>query len=120
MKLPDRPLDLNTLLNAKLVVLLFEDDPILSPIVKALQKKREMINANLSYFNNFDRELHESDTLLYMDGNLIIPFTLKNAMLKTLHETHHGQFGMEYLAQYIWWPILTDRSIFTASNAQNV
>ena len=39
-----------------------------------------------------------------MDGKLVIPFTLRNAMMKTLHETYPGHFGMKYLAQYIWWP----------------
>ena len=37
-----------------------------------------------------------------MDGKLVIPFTLRNAMMETLHETHPGQLGMKYLAQYIW------------------
>ena len=102
LKLPDRPLDLNIHFNAKLVALLTEEDPMLNPLVKVLQKKVEKINANSPYFNYITRDLHESDGLLYMDGKLVIPFTLRNAMMKTLHETHPGQFGMKYLAQYIW------------------
>ena len=39
-----------------------------------------------------------------MDGKLVIPFTLRNAVLKTLHEFHPEQFGMKFRAQYIWWP----------------
>ena len=46
LKLPERPLDLNTLFNAKLFILLTEDDEMLNPIVKALQEKLENINAN--------------------------------------------------------------------------
>ena len=99
LKLPDRPMDFNILFNAKLVALLTEDDPMLSPIVKALQNKGEKINANSPYFKHFTRDLHEFDGLLYMNGKLVIPFTLRNAMMKTLHETHPGQFGMKYLAQ---------------------
>ena len=53
LKLPDRPLDLNILFNAKLVNLLTEDDPMLSPIVKALQNKVEKINADSPYFKHF-------------------------------------------------------------------
>ena len=45
LKLPDRHLDLNTLYSATLVALLREDDPILCPIVKALQNKEETIKA---------------------------------------------------------------------------
>ena len=81
--------------NVKLVALLTEDDPMLNPIVKALQNKVEKINANSPYFNYFTRDLHESDGLLYMDCKLVIPFTLRNAMMKTLHEIHPGQFGMK-------------------------
>ena len=116
MKLPDRPLDLNILFNAKLVALLTEDDPMLSPIVKALQNKVEKINANSPYFKHFTRDLHESDGLLYMDGKLVIPFTLRNAMMKNLHETHPGQFGMKYLAQYIWWPHINRQIYFHGKN----
>ena len=116
LKLPDRPLDLNILFNAKLVALLTEDDPMLNPIVKALQNKVEKINANSPYFKHFTRDLHESDGLLYMDGKLVIPFTLRSAMMKTLHETHPGQFGMKYLAQYIWWPHINRQIYFHGIN----
>ena len=37
LKLPERSLDINTLFNAKLVALLTEEDPMLSPIVKAFK-----------------------------------------------------------------------------------
>ena len=101
LKLPERPFDLNTLFTVKLVAILTEDDPMLSPIVEALQNKGETINANSPYFKHFTRDLHKFDGLLYMDGKLVIPFTLRNAMMKILHETHPGQFGMTYLVQYI-------------------
>ena len=93
MKLPERPMDLNTVFNAKLVALVTEDDPMLSPIVKALQNKVETINVSSLYFKHFTRDLHESDGFLCMDGKLVIPFNLRNATMKTLHETHPGQFG---------------------------
>ena len=101
MRLPERPLDLNTLFVANLVALLTEGDPMWSPILKALQNKLETINANSPYFKHFTRDLHESDGLLYMDGKLVIHFTLRNTLMKTLHETQPGQCGTRYLAQYI-------------------
>ena len=116
LKLPDRPLDLNILFNANLVILLTEDDPMLNPIVKALQNKVEKINTNSPYFKHFTRDLHESDGLLYMDVKLVIPFTLRNATMKTLHETHPGQFGMKCLAQYIWWPHFNRQIYFHGIN----
>ena len=116
LKLPERPLDLNTLFIAKLFALLTEDDEMLNPIVKALQKKVENINAYSRYLHQFSKGLHESDGLLYMDGKLVIPFTLRHAVLKTLHESHPGQFGMKYLAQYIWWPHINRQNYFRGIN----
>ena len=116
LKLPDRPLDLNIPFNAKLVALLTEDDPMLNPMVEALQNKVEKINANSPNLKHFTRDLHESDGLLYMDGKLVIPFTLRNAMMKNLHETHPDQFGMKYLAQYIWWPHINRQVYFHGIN----
>ena len=51
-----------------------------------------------------------------MDGKLVIPFTLRHAVLKTLHESHPGQFGMKYLAQYIWWPHINRQIYFHGIN----
>ena len=89
---------------------------MLSPVVRALQNKVERINANSHYLIQFSKDFHESDGLLYMDGRLVIPFTLRNAVLKTLHESHPGQFGMKYLAQYIWWPHINRQIYFHGIN----
>ena len=48
-----------------------------------------------------------------MDGKLVIPFNLGNVKMKTLHETHPGQFGMKFLAQYIWSPHNNRQLFFT-------
>ena len=116
LKLPERPLDLNTLFNAKLVALLTEDDEMLNPIMKALQNKVKSINANSCYLYQFLKDLHKSEGLLYMDGKLVIHFTIRNAVLKILHESHPGQFGMKYLAQYIWWPHINRQIYFHGIN----
>ena len=89
---------------------------MLNPTVKALQNKVKSINANSRYLYQFSKDLHESDGLLYMDGKLVIPFTLRNAVLKTLHESHPGQFGMKYLAQFIWWPHINRQIYFHGIN----
>ena len=65
---------------------------MLSPIVKTLRNKVESINSNSQNFHHFVCDSHESDGLLYFDGKLVIHFTLKNAMIKTLHEAHPDQF----------------------------
>ena len=75
LKLPEHPLDLNTLVISKLIALLTEEDPMLNLIVKALQNKVDKVNANSHYLNQFIEELHESDGLFYMHGrdNLKLP-----------------------------------------------
>ena len=85
LKLPERPLDFNTLFNAKLVALLTEEDPTLSPIEKTLQSKIDKTNANSHYFHLFTRDLHGYDGLLNMDGKLVILLPLKNMFMTTLY-----------------------------------
>ena len=51
-----------------------------------------------------------------MDGKFVILFTLRNAVLKTLHESDPGQFGMKYPAQYIWWPHINRQIYFHGIN----
>ena len=41
---------------------------------------------------------------------------MRNAMMKTLLEAHPGQFGMKYLAQYIWWPHINRQIYFHGIN----
>ena len=35
---------------------------------------------------------------------LVVPATIRGTFSAMLHETHPGQFGMKFLAEYIWWP----------------
>ena len=91
---------------------------MLSSIVKALQDKLDKINAKSHYLNQFIRDLHESDGLLYMDGKLVILFTLRNAVMNALHEAYPGQLGMKYLTQYIWWPHINRQIYFHGKNVQ--
>ena len=90
---------------------------MLSPIVEALQNKVDLIIANSHYVKQFFKEIHEFDGLLNMDGKLVIPFTLRNAVMKILLEAHPGQFGMhKYLAQYIWWAHINHQVYFYGIN----
>ena len=98
--MPERSLVLNTFSNAKLLALLSKDDPILRPIVKAFRKNKvEMISSDSPYFHLFVSDLHESDGLLYIDGELVVPFTLKNVIVKNIHEDYPDQFAIKYVAE---------------------
>ena len=50
-------------------------------------------------------DLHESDGLQYMDSKLKIPFTHRNAMMKTLHKEQRGQIAMKYIVNISGGPI---------------
>ena len=92
LKLTERPLELNTLFKAKLVALLTTEDSMLSPINKVLQNKVDKTNANSHYLNQFIKDLRESGKLLYIDEKLVIPFTLGNAVMKTLPQLSQKLF----------------------------
>ena len=108
------------LFNAKTVALLTEEDPMLIPIVKTLQNKVDKTSANSHYLNQIIKNLHESGGLLSTDGKLVTPFTLRKAVMKTLHDAHPGPFGIKYLAQYIWWPHINRQIYFHGIAASNV
>ena len=69
---------------------------MLSLIAKAFQNKLDTINSSSPDFNNFVLNFYESDELLYMDGKPVIPFTVGNAMRRTINEAHHDHFGLKY------------------------
>ncbi|CAH1993441.1 unnamed protein product [Acanthoscelides obtectus] len=53
-------------------------------------------------------------------GRVIIPFQLREVILKELHATHLGIVKMKYLARsYFWWPSLND-DIESVSNQCNI
>ena len=110
------PSDLNTLFNTTLVALIREEDPMLSLFVKAFRVRVDKVNENFRYLNQFIRVLHETDGLRHMDGKLIIPFTSRNVVIKTLHEAHPGQFGTNYLAQNRSWPHIYRQTYFYGIN----
>ena len=39
-----------------------------------------------------------------MDKKLVIPTAARGAISSILHESHPGQIGLKFLAEYIWWP----------------
>ena len=66
--------------------------------------------------SNILPEIYTNPTDCYTYGKRVIPFTLKNAMMKILHESHSGQFGMKYRAQYVWWPHINRQIYFHGIN----
>ena len=49
-----------------------------------------------------------------------MPATIKGTFSAMLHETHPDQFGMTFLAEYIWWPhIYIYREIYNLGTSCN-
>ncbi|CAH1999568.1 unnamed protein product [Acanthoscelides obtectus] len=64
---------------------------------------------NLGRFNNRKNEINVEDDVLLWGHRVIIPFQLREVILKELHATHLGIVKMKYLARsYFWWPSLND------------
>ena len=57
-----------------------------------------------SYIKNFEKDLYTSDELLFLDNKFVVPEADRGVFSSMLHESHPGQFGLKFLAEYIWWP----------------
>ena len=44
------------------------------------------------------------DDLLFFDNQIVIPAAARGAFSSMLHESHPGQFGMKFLAEFMCWP----------------
>ena len=55
-----------------------------------------------SYMKKFEKNLHTRDELILLDNKLVVPEVAWGAFSCMLHESHPGQFGMTFLAEYIW------------------
>ena len=52
---------------------------------------------------NYEKDLHTRDDLFFFDTKLVISARSQSAFSSMLHESHPGQFGMKFLAEFIWW-----------------
>ena len=58
---------------------------------------------NEDYMKNYEKDLHSRDDLLFLDNKIVKPATARGAFSSILHESHPSQFGMRFLAEFIWW-----------------
>ena len=79
------------------------DDKVLWDLITTLKNGRPM-GMHGSYIQNFEIILHTSDKLLFLDKKLMVQAAIRGAFNSMLHESHPRQFGMKFLAEYIWWP----------------
>ena len=80
-----------------------KDDKILWKLITTLKIGRSLGNHG-SCMKNYEKDLHTRDDLLFMDNKIVVPAAAQGAFKSMLHESHQGQFGMKFLAEYILWP----------------
>ena len=70
-----------------MIAWLTEEDSILYPMVRDFEKNRDIkITKSGSYFNQFYKDLHTENGLFYLDNKWCLPFVLRTAAMKLLHE----------------------------------
>ena len=83
-----------------------QKDRQMAPIIKLIRDKDwETLKKVSPYFYSLKRDLAitPSGCVLY-DNRLMIPASLKQLVINSLHQTHPGQAGMLHLADLVWFP----------------
>ena len=83
-------------------------------------KTRRPLKIHGFYKKNYEKDLHTRDDLLSFDNKIVKPAAARGAFSSMLHESHPGQFGMKFLAEFIWWPHILGENITTANIANNL
>ena len=87
----------------KLLQLMTRENKVIWYLIETIETKRPM-GIHGTYMKNVSKDLHVKDDLLFLDNKLVVPATIRGTFSAMLHEIHPGQFGMKFLAEYIWWP----------------
>ena len=58
------------------------------------------------YLHSYWRNLHVRSECVCVDERVAIPQSIQDAVLESLHLTHHDSWGMITLAQYAYWPYM--------------
>ena len=81
-------------------------DPVLSLVYRYVQNGWPfVVDASLVPYKNKQNELTIYQGCLLWGVRVVVPSSLRNAVLVDLHETHPGMTRMKGLSRsYVWWP----------------
>jgi len=80
-----------------------QSDPIISNVIKTVQSNRW--NKNLQPYHQFRHDLSTYNGILLKGHQLVIPETLRNRILNTVHQQHLGTVKTKaLLREKVWWP----------------
>ena len=120
LKLPKTSFEINWLFNTKIVAPPTEKDIFLKPLIRVLKGKRDLHTTNFgTYFNQYYKDFHTSNGLLFMDNKLVVSFRDSGAVIKNTPQNIPEQFGMKYLFEYVWWPHINRLIWYHGTNCSN-
>ena len=99
--------NLNQLFTKSFLAVLTSKDAVLKEIRDCVIQDDEARCKEVSpYVHSFWRDLHVKSGCLCVDQRVVIPNSIKEAVLESIHMTHPGSWGMISLSQYAWWPYM--------------
>ena len=104
--MPQYRKNLNQVFGEEFVAEATAKDRQMAPIIKLIKDKDwDTLKRVSPYFYSLKRDLSitPSGCVLY-DNRLMIPSSLKQLVINSLHQTHPGQAGMLRLADLVWFP----------------
>ena len=105
LSLPSSPIIPENHCSKKLLQLMTKDDKFLWDLITTLKTGRPLKIHGL-YMKNYEKDLHTRDDLHFLDNKKVKPAAARGAFSSMLHESHLDQFGMKFLAEFIWWPYI--------------
>ena len=81
-------------------------DPVLSLVCRYVQHGwPRVVDSSLVPYKNKQEELTIHQGCILWGARVVVPSSLRNAVLMELHETHPGMTRMKGLSRsYVWWP----------------
>ena len=101
LSLPSSPIIPENQCSKKLLLIMTKDDKVLWYLITTLKTGRPL-EIHRFYMKNYEKDLHTRDGLLFLDNKMGLSAGARSAFTSMLHESHPGQFGMKFLAEFIW------------------
>ena len=99
--------NLNQLFTKSFLAVLTSKDAVLKEIRDCVIQDDEARSKEVSpYVHSFWKDLHVKSGCLCVDQRVVIPNSIVEAVLESIHMTHPGSWGMISLSQYAWWPYI--------------
>ena len=101
----ENPLSLDKLFDKSLLAELVSEDTWMDRLKRVVERNdRHGFELMGPYTNPLWHQMSVVDDCLQVDNRLAVPEKLRQAVLRRLHQGHHGQEAMLEVSNYLWWP----------------